>query len=164
MSDMQSSARVAEHNLLAQQQGNEQSLMLGTVAAAAAALVGAVAWAGVTAATGYQIGWMAIGIGFVVGMAMRFVGKGNTAVFGVIGAALALLGCAVGNLFTIVWFVADAEGMALTAVLGQLNVATITELMTVTFDPMDVLFYALAAYCGYQFGFEHNVPAETAEA
>jgi hypothetical protein len=89
----------------------EQNMVGGFLAGAVAALVGAGAWALVTVLTGYQIGFMAIGVGFLVGLAVQFAGKGINKIFGVMGAALALVGCLFGNYLTIVHFVGEAEGL-----------------------------------------------------
>ena len=83
------------------------NLPLGALAGLGAAIAGAAIWAAITAATEYQIGWMAIGVGFLVGFAVRVVGKGSEASFGVVGAVLALLGCLLGNLLTLAWFAAQ---------------------------------------------------------
>ena len=56
----------------------EQNLPLGVCGGLLAAVLGAAVWAGVTVATGYQIGWMAVGVGFVVGFTVRLLGKGVT--------------------------------------------------------------------------------------
>lgn len=40
-------------------------------------LIGAAAWAGITYATGYEIGWIAWGVGFIVGLGVR-MGAGDT--------------------------------------------------------------------------------------
>jgi hypothetical protein len=50
------------------------------------ALVGAAIWAVITVSTHYQIGWMAIGVGFLVAVLVRYFGKGIDRVFGIIGA------------------------------------------------------------------------------
>ncbi|MFQ6004144.1 MAG: hypothetical protein ACE5OQ_01460 [Woeseia sp.] len=131
----------------------EQSLVNGTVAGIVAAIVGAGIWAVVTVMTENQIGWMAIGIGFLVGFAVRFAGKGIDKVFGIIGAALSLVGCALGNVFAITYFIAINEGIAFTDVLGQLEPAIVFELLISTFEVMDLLFYGLAAYFGYRYAF-----------
>jgi hypothetical protein len=89
----------------------EQSLLAGLAAGAVAALVGAVLWAVITNATGYQIGFMAIGVGFIVGYAVRIVGKGMDQAFGIGGAVLALLGCVVGNVLAILAVIASQENM-----------------------------------------------------
>jgi len=124
----------------------EQSMVGGFLAGAVAALVGAGAWALVTVLTGYQIGFMAIGVGFLVGLAVQFFGKGINKIFGVMGAALALIGCLLGNYFTIVHFVGEAEGLGFFDTLTKINPA-------ITFSPMDLVFYGIAVYEGFKLSF-----------
>jgi len=131
----------------------EQSMVGGFLAGAVAALVGAGVWALVTILTGYQIGFMAIGVGFLVGLAVQFFGKGISKTFGVMGAALALIGCLLGNYFTVVHFVSEAEGLGFFDTLSQINPAAIPELMMVTFSPMDLIFYGIAVYEGFKLSF-----------
>lgn len=76
-----------------------------------ASLVGACIWAAISVATGYQIGYVAIGVGFLVGMAVKIFGKGIDQVYGYIGAVLSLFGCVLGNLFTIILFVSVYENI-----------------------------------------------------
>lgn len=132
---------------------SEQNLAFGVVAGLVASLIGAAAWAITTYASGYQIGFMAIGIGFLVGYAIRATGKGISSVFGVAGAALSLLGCALGNLLAVTAIVADSEGVAFATAVSQLTPALAQELMVAFFSPMDVVFYAIAAYEGYKLSF-----------
>lgn len=80
----------------------EQNLILGMGAGAAACLVSAFLWAVISVATGYQIGYMAIAVGLLVGFAIRFVGKGIDPIFGIMGALFALAGCLLGNFFNII--------------------------------------------------------------
>ena len=131
----------------------EQSMVGGFLAGAVAALVGAGVWALVTILTGYQIGFMAIGVGFLVGLAVQFFGKGISKTFCVMGAALALIGCLLGNYFTVVHFVSEAEGLGFFDTLSQINPAAIPELMMVTFSPMDLIFYGIAVYEGFKLSF-----------
>ena len=131
----------------------EQSMVGGFLAGAAAALVGAGAWALVTVLTGYQIGFMAIGVGFLVGLAVQFAGKGINKMFGVMGAALALVGCLLGNYLTIVHFVGQAEGLGFFETLTRISPAAIPELMAITFSPMDLVFYGIAVYEGFKLSF-----------
>ena len=60
----------------------EENLPKGVLYAVIACIVGAAAWGLISVSTGYQIGYMAIGIGFLVGFAMR-QGKGIRSVFGI---------------------------------------------------------------------------------
>lgn len=141
---------------------SEQNLLGGIVAGLVGAIVGGAMWAAITAATEFQIGWMAIGIGFLVGIAMRAVGKGIEPTFGYIGAGLSLFGCALGNYLTVVWFVAENQDIEFLDLVTSMRPADIANLMSVTFEPMDLLFYGIAAYFGYRYSFrqiEVPVPA-----
>ncbi len=135
---------------------SEQNLKLGIAVGFVAAVLGAVIWTVVTVVTSYQIGWMAVGIGFLVGYAIRQFGKGITKVFGIAGALLALFGCLLGNLLTACEFVAKATEATFMQVLLALEPAMAMELLKVTFSPMDILFYGIAIYEGYRLSF-HQV-------
>ncbi len=140
-------------NQLMEQRKDEQSLGGGVVGGIVAAALGAAIWAGITVALERQIGFMAIGIGFLVGFAVRKFGKGLDSVFGIVGGALAVLGCLAGKLLTSCIFIAQAEEMAVLDLLSQINPAIAMEIMRLTFSPIDVLFYAFAVYYGYKLSF-----------
>lgn len=138
---------------LRQRLESEQNLLLALVGGLAAALLGAGVWAGITVVSEYQIGFMAIGIGFLVGFAVRSLGKGITSMFGVLGAALSLFGCALGNLLAVTAIVARQQGVAFLDALSQLDPDLIQQLMVAFFGPIDLLFYAIALYYGYKLSF-----------
>lgn len=131
----------------------EQNLAIGTIYGLIAALAGAAVWAGVTIATEYKIGWMAVGIGFLTGIAVRAGGKGIDQVFGIVGGAMSLVGCVLGNLFTVAWYVSQEFGVPVSEVLSGLDPESAIELMSATFEVMDLLFYGLAVYFGYRYAF-----------
>jgi len=124
---------------------------MGFLAGLVAAAVGAALWAGVTVLTGYQIGWMAVGVGALVGVAVRAAGKGTTLAFGILGAMLALGGCLVGNLLTGAVVLSRHWNIPLAAFFARLTPDVTVKLMTAMFSPMDLLFYALAVWQGYKF-------------
>lgn len=132
---------------------SEQNLVMGTLAGLIASVAGAGLWAAITVMTEYQIGFMAVGIGILVGFAVRFAGKGMQQSFGIVAAVISLVGCVLGNILTITYFVALGEEMALMEILSQLNLAIIIDMLTATFEAVDVLFYALAVYFGYKYAF-----------
>jgi hypothetical protein len=140
-----------------------QNLPMGIVAGLVASLIGAGVWAGITVGTGYQIGWIAVGVGFLVGIAVRQFGKGITNIFGIVGAALALFGCLLGNLLSFCIVIAQQEEIAFMEVVGTLNVSVIVELFKVTFSAIDLLFYGIAIYEGYKFSFRQVSQEELAE-
>lgn len=149
--------------LARQRLASEQKLGAGIAAGAGAALLGAALWAAITVATGYQIGFMAIGIGFLVGWAVRAAGKGVDKTFGIAGAVLALLGCVAGNLLAAVGLVAKQEGIPFFDLLSSIDPAVAFELMKAFFSPMDLLFYAIAVYEGYRLSFRRLTAEEAKE-
>ena len=132
---------------------SQQNLALGAVGGVGAALIGAGLWAWITVLTGYQIGWMAVGVGFLVGYSIRLLGKGVDTVFGIIGAVLALLGCVLGNLLGVFGFIAADVGIPYFELLFQIKPSAIPQLVVDTFHPMDLLFYGIAVYEGYRLSF-----------
>src|SRR4051812_10018311 len=75
----------------------QQDLPNALIGGLASAIVGAVLWAVITVATEHQIGYMAIGVGFLAGFSVRYFGCGIDFHFRIVGAFFALLGCALGN-------------------------------------------------------------------
>ena len=128
----------------------KNNIPLAILGGGLAALIGAAIWAGITLATGYQIGYMAVAIGFLVGFAVRFSGRGVTPVFGVIGAVLALLGCALGNLLSGIGFIAREESVGFFTALTQFNYAASFDLLKAMSSGMDLLFYGIAVYEGFK--------------
>lgn len=131
----------------------EQNLVFGIVAGLIAAIGSALIWAAITVSTEYQIGYMAIAVGFLVGFSIRFVGKGISQIFGIVGGVLALLGCLLGNLFSIIGFLANTYEMGYIETLGHIDFGAIPSIMAETFSPIDLLFYGIAIFAGYKYSF-----------
>ena len=130
----------------------DSNLILGLVGGILAMLVSAVIWGLITYFTEYQISWMAIGVGFFVGIAIQKLGKGKSLIFGISGAILSLLGCLLGNyLFYNGILAREWEAPYFSVLLAiSLDPATVIELFTMAFDIMDLLFYGVAAYIGFR--------------
>lgn len=130
-----------------------QDLSRGITGGLAAALGAAILWALITYLTHIQIGFMSIGVGFLVGYAVRTLGQGVDPVFGYSGAALSLFGCLLGNLLAVAVAIASQEDLPILEVLGYFlgNPSAALEAMKLTFHPMDILFYGIAVYWGYKY-------------
>ena len=115
--------------------------------------VSALLWAMVTVSTGYQVGYMAVGVGLIIGFSTRFFGAGIDPKFGYVGAGFALLACLLGNLFSQIGFISEAESISPYEVLSLLDLNMIVALYSDTFSPMDILFYGIAIFEGYKFAF-----------
>jgi hypothetical protein len=140
----------------------ERRLFFGAVAGLAAALVGAVVWAVVTVTTKYQVGLVAIGIGALVGFAVR-IGNGGKA-FGILGAFLALFGCALGNYFSLIGFASAQQHVGFFTTLSEVDPTKVMDVMWNDFMSTSVLFYAIAVYEGYRFSVVRQKPIEKKQA
>ena len=106
----------------------EENLSKGVLYAVAACIVGAVAWGLISVSTGRQIGFMPIAIGFMVGFAMR-KGKGIRPIFGIIGAALSLISCVLGDFFSIIGYISQDYKMSYFDVLVSVDYGEIFSIM-----------------------------------
>ncbi len=130
-----------------------QDFSFAIIGGSLAALTGAFLWAFVTVALKYQVGYMAIGVGLLVGFSVRFFGAGIDKKFGHLGASLSLLGCLLGNLFSQVGFIAQGQSLGYFETLTYLNFGLIINILIESFHPMDLLFYGIAIFEGYKFAF-----------
>lgn len=132
---------------------SQQNLSKGILFSLLGGLIGGVLWGGITAITNFQIGYMAIAIGAGVGFIMRYFGKGIDQVFGISGAVIAVLSCVLGNFLSIISFIASSENLGYFETLLMFNYGETINVMILGFNPMDILFYGIAAYEGYKFSF-----------
>lgn len=130
---------------------SESNLLMGLVGGVVAMLVSAIVWGAVTYITNYQIGYLAVGVGFLVGIAVKFFGRGKTAIFGISSAILALIGTMLGNLMFYSGIIAKEESVPFLTVFFYFltTPGDLVGLFGAAFDFMDILFYGLAAYVGF---------------
>lgn len=127
----------------------EKKLLLGGFAGLAAAIIGAIIWAVVTVTTKYQIGFMALGVGALVGFAMR-IGNGGKS-FSILAALLALFGCILGNYFSLLGFASTEQHVGFFTMMHDVDPAKVLSAMWEDLMSMSIVFYALAAYEAYKF-------------
>jgi len=133
----------------------EQNILGAVAGGIGGALAGAILWAVITVTTGYVIGFMAVGVGFLTGASTRYLGKGIDKTYGVIGAILALAGCLLGNLLMICGLISQQEKVGFFEVILSLTPDVVMQLMIATFSPMDLVFYGLAIFQGYRMSFRN---------
>ena len=130
--------------------GGGENLFLGILAGLVAAVIGATLWMGITVATNAHIGFVALGVGALVGFAVRLGGNGTSMIFGVIGAVLTLAGCLGGEILTVVQLASTPQRDFFTS-LTTLDVGqTINNILSHT-DAISYLIYAIGIYEGYKF-------------
>ena len=138
----------------------EQDLAFGVLGGLIGGGIGAALWAGITYVTEYQIGWMAVGVGFLVGIGIRLFGKGIDKVFGIAGGVISIISIIIGNFLVSLGLLSKALEMRFVDVLFEFNYSMAFELMIATFSPIDLLFYVIAVYEGYRFSFRKISRAE----
>jgi hypothetical protein len=134
-----------------------QNFALAIPAGIAAAIVGAALWAGFVYVTEYELGLIAIAVGALVGLAVRAVGHGVDMKFGILGAACAAFGWALGLVLCDLAFLARETGQPFLDVVGRMGVGNSVSLAVEAADAMELLFLAIAVYEGYRFSFRHRL-------
>ena len=132
---------------------SEQNFKLGLAVSIIVGLIGAILWAAITISTNFQIGYMALVIGAGVGYSMRIFGKGVDQIFGITGAVIALVSCALGNFFSLIGYVSEYENLGYFDTLAMFDYSQLIPVMSETFSAIDILFYGIAAFEGYKFAF-----------
>lgn len=135
----------------------EENMWAGAIAGLLACVAGAAVWALVSVSTGYQIGYMAIGMGFLVGYAMRIFGKGIRPVFGIMGALFALLGCILGDYLSFIGFIAREYEATYFDALVIIPPSDVFSYLFNNILSMTALFYGFALFQGYKLSFRLQI-------
>lgn len=93
---------------------------------------------------GSTVGFMASGIGLVIGFTMQQFGKGIATRFAVVSSAYAVIGCLLGNMFAIVVYVARANSVSPFEVLFATPPSGLVEWMVADLQFADLIFWILA--------------------
>lgn len=132
-------------------QQQKQNLPLGVLGGLVGGLLGAVLWAAISYFTNYQIGWIAVAVGFLVGFGVSRLGHGVDLKFAIAGAAIAFISVVVGNFLVAIGLLAKYWDVSYFEALQVFNYAMTLQLLIETFSPIDILFYALAIVAGFRF-------------
>jgi hypothetical protein len=135
------------------QADSDGNFWAGVLGGVIGAVIGAILWGIISVWLDRQIGWMAVGIGVLVGFGVRFLGKGTSIKFGIAGAILAILGCIAGNVVMIYILFSKEFGLSLWYVMTNLSASDLFTVIKEAFQWIDILFYILALYTGYRFAF-----------
>ena len=113
-----------------------------------AAIVGGVVWGLIVRATDYEVGFVAWGVGFLVGTAVALAARqGSGPTFGVIAVVLSLIGILLGKYLSFAW-VLSAEGVEL-SLFSSATVDAFIAAKDIMFSGMDLLFVALAVFSAW---------------
>jgi hypothetical protein len=135
----------------------KQNFALAIPAGIAAAVVGAVLWALFVYLTEFKLGLIVVVVGALVGYAIRTTGHGIDKQFGILGAACAAFGWALGTVLCDIAFVAKSVGRPFLDVLTNLGIGQSASLALRAADMMDLVFLAIAVWEGYKLSFRYRV-------
>ena len=111
--------------------------------------IAALGWAFITAWTGYQGVYMALGVGLIVGLAVRFFGAGFNRIFGILAALLALAGSLLGYYLSRFGFPEEIELASILSIPDLLKPELMFNDIRDSFVPLDLVFYGLAVVLAY---------------
>ncbi|AOR32559.1 hypothetical protein BFF78_17150 [Streptomyces fodineus] len=123
------------------------NVVLGVVAAVVAAVVTAGLYGLVIGATKHEIGYAAVGVGFVVGLAAGKAG-GRNPVLPVVGAVLALGSVYIGQLVGEAMIGADQLHVSFGELFFQ-HFDIVQQAWKDNADPLTFLFFAIAAFAAF---------------
>jgi hypothetical protein len=123
------------------------NVALGIVAAVVAALVTAGIYGAIVGSTEYEIGYAAIGVGFLVGFAAGKVGGANPAL-PLVSAVLSVGAVYLGQLIGGAMIGADALGVSATTIFFE-HFDVLMEAWQEEADAMTFLFLAIGAFAAF---------------
>lgn len=125
------------------------------LAGLAAAVAGGIVWGLIVRWSGYEVGFVAWGIGFVVGTAVALGARGERGTpYQVAAVLLALLGILIGKYLSFVWVLADAfeeEGLGIEVrIFSRETWDAFMEARSDVWSVFDLLWTGLAVFTAYR--------------
>jgi hypothetical protein len=125
------------------------NFILALLAGVVAAILGALLWMGVEVGLNLKIGYVAIAIGALVGLAIRFAGHGSGPLYGILGAVLTLAGCLGGEILANLYAASSPQQ----SMLDLARSVDYVQMVSTIFSKMDVMsyvIYGIGVFEGYK--------------
>lgn len=146
MDDLEKEGFINPHNITLE---SESFFGAGLAVGIVAAIICAVLWAIISVALNIQYSFMAIFVGAAVGIVVAKFGKGSSLPFGIVGAILALFSCVLGDIFTMIGFVAKHQSVGYLQVLERYELDEWVDFHMASLSVYSIMFYGLAMYLGF---------------
>jgi hypothetical protein len=128
----------------------QPNLAAGVVAGLLAGVVGAILWGGFTALTHFRIGYLALGVGVLVGYAIVQVGQVRTVAVGVTAAVITLVACAAGDTGSVYFQAAHELHTSVGSLLSATNPFTVFR-EDISHDAFGLVFFAIGAWAAFRY-------------
>ncbi len=136
------------------------AIMAGLVGAA----IGALVWLGISVFTNFQVGWMGVGVGLIVGGMIRVTGHGIDRGFGIAAVVLTLVGCAGGTLLAGCWLLSvQTADAGFGDMVLALTPGLVAEIFKAMLSPMNFTYYGIGAVASYWFSIRRIKRSELAQ-
>jgi hypothetical protein len=127
------------------------NLGAGIAAGIGAGLVGALLWGGFTEVTNLRIGYLAIGVGFLVAFAMTRAGGGHSVGFGATAAVITLLACALGDVGSLYFKASHELHVSVSTLMSAVGPLRLLR-EDLSHDKFGAVFFAIAAFAAFRYG------------
>ena len=135
------------------------SILFSVVAGVLASCIATVVYALYPFLFGIQLEFLAIGVGFIVGFAISKFSKRKNHILGIIGAALSLLSCVMGDVLSAIAIYSYQNNAPFFEIIANLNFSTIAEILFQIVGVENILFYLMAMTIGYVISASPPLPA-----
>lgn len=124
------------------------NILLGIIGGFVASIIAALLWGGLASIIRTEIGYMALGVGFLVGLGVKVLGRSSNLIFALIGALFSIIGCILGSILGILFLVSIESEMEIFEILKVLGISAIIDSYKESFSFMDIIFIILALLIG----------------
>lgn len=119
---------------------NVKSILLGLLMG----IIGAVLWGIIVKISGYSLGIVAIGVGYMVSQGFIWGGRSTKMSMGIAAGVIALLSIFLGNIITVLMFLGEYWGLTFADTVANVYLHKLPELVISNMEAMDIVFYFIA--------------------
>lgn len=136
---------------LAERLISEQNFAAAVIAGAVATVLAAAAYGIIVAEWAFSYGFVAAGVGIVIGLAMQFLGRGISMKFAVAATFYTITGCVLGNLFRVIMELARESATSPIDVLRNSSLLVLAESSISYLSFLDLVYWFVAVFCAVFF-------------
>ena len=130
---------------------SEQNFPAAVIAGAVATVLAAAAYGIITARWAFSYGFVAAGVGIVIGLSMQFLGRGISMKFAVLATVYTIAGCVLGNVFRVIMELARASATSPIDVIQNNSLSMLADQSLSYVSPVDLVYWFIAVFCAVFF-------------